>query len=141
MIEDALKDDKKDDKFPDIPAYKLAFVKAVGELFIQSITTEPKTLQLPSKKGNPFLPSAEEKSVVPAGDLSKEDRMIVEKSKTVLSDVQLLLHRLGHLGHPLVRGVGSRRRQGQSHRQHRRQQGARSPFHLVSSFAQIFLPG
>lgn len=91
LIEDAL----KDDEFPDIPAYKLAFVKAVGELFIQSITNEPETLQLPSKKGNPFLPSAEEKSVVPAGDLSKEDRMIVEKSKTVLSDVQLLLYGAG----------------------------------------------
>ena len=62
-------------------------------------------------------------------------RQVAVEFDVGVSDVQLLLHRLGHLGHPLVRGIGSRRRQGQSHRQHRRQQGARSPFHRVSSFA------
>ena len=94
LIEDALKDDKS----PDIPAYKLAFAKAVGELFKQSIIESIETLQLPSKKRNPFLPSTEEKSVLPTGELSKDDQVLVEKSKTVLSDVQLLLYGAGKSG-------------------------------------------
>lgn len=94
LIDDAL----KDDEFPDIPAYKLAFVKAVGELFKQSITKSIGTLQLPKKKGNLFLPSTEEKSIVPTGDLSKDDQVLVEKSRTVLSDVQLLLYGAGKSG-------------------------------------------